>query len=429
MRLSTAVALALTVLLAVSAIGSVVVPAAASSSADSESPALPSSHPSSDAFAAAVQGNTTNYEPEPADTWQEIRLNVTDDGDVRWTIESRFVLSDSETDQFEAYATDIANGDRETRGYDVEQYEQALEQAERSTGREMAYEDASWNEPRYESLETEESTDRKLGIISYSFTWTNFAVADGDRIHFGDAFVTDNGVWFPALADGQRFVVESPANYGFETAPAGIADGAVVRDGPTTLDADDFQMVFFRNGNGPGSSGSNGGFDGPLSFMSGALVVVAFGGFALLLVGTLLLISRYSRSEWPFNGTIDLAKRLQNSRTSPNEVSEPVERETNPNGGIEHEFDETETVTGVGMGAPDDDIDPELLSDEERVLRLLERNGGRMKQATIVSETGWSNAKVSQLLSKMDDDDDIEKLRIGRENLITLPGVDPTETN
>jgi len=38
MRLSTAVALALTVLLAVSAIGSVVVPAAASSSADSESP-------------------------------------------------------------------------------------------------------------------------------------------------------------------------------------------------------------------------------------------------------------------------------------------------------------------------------------------------------------------------------------------------------
>ena len=163
MRLSTAVALALTVLLAVSAIGSVVVPAAASSSADSESPALPSSHPSSDAFAAAVQGNTTNYEPEPADTWQEIRLNVTDDGDVRWTIESRFVLSDSETDQFEAYATDIANGDRETRGYDVEQYEQALEQAERSTGREMAYEDASWNEPRYESLRPRKALTENWG--------------------------------------------------------------------------------------------------------------------------------------------------------------------------------------------------------------------------------------------------------------------------
>jgi len=75
----------------------------------------------------------------------------------------------------------------------------------------------------------------------------------------------------------------------------------------------------------------------------------------------------------------------------------------------------------------DEDVDPELLSDEERVNRLLRQNGGRMKQGTIVDETGWSNAKVSQLLSKMDDDEEIEKLRIGRENLITLPDVDLTE--
>ena len=66
-------------------------------------------------------------------------------------------------------------------------------------------------------------------------------------------------------------------------------------------------------------------------------------------------------------------------------------------------------------------VDEELLSDEERVERLLADNGGRMKQAQIVSETGWSNAKVSQLLSSMDDDDRVDKLRIGRENLISLP--------
>jgi uncharacterized membrane protein len=58
---------------------------------------------------------------------------------------------------------------------------------------------------------------------------------------------------------------------------------------------------------------------------------------------------------------------------------------------------------------------------------LLERNGGRMKQANIVPETGWSNAKVSQLLSAMDEADRIDKLRIGRENLISLPGEDVTE--
>jgi len=50
-----------------------------------------------------------------------------------------------------------------------------------------------------------------------------------------------------------------------------------------------------------------------------------------------------------------------------------------------------------------------------------------MKQATIVKETGWSNAKVSQLLSAMADDGAINKLRIGRENLISFPDEDVTD--
>jgi uncharacterized membrane protein len=66
-----------------------------------------------------------------------------------------------------------------------------------------------------------------------------------------------------------------------------------------------------------------------------------------------------------------------------------------------------------------------LLSDEERVERLLERNGGRMRQADIVGETGWSDAKVSQLLSAMAEADRVEKLRLGRENLISLPDDEP----
>ncbi|MEF8937751.1 MAG: hypothetical protein V5A32_07330, partial [Halovenus sp.] len=74
-------------------------------------------------------------------------------------------------------------------------------------------------------------------------------------------------------------------------------------------------------------------------------------------------------------------------------------------------------------------IDEELLSDEERVERLLSKNGGRMKQANIVKETDWSNAKVSQLLSSMEEEDRIDKLRIGRENLISFPDEDITESN
>lgn len=63
---------------------------------------------------------------------------------------------------------------------------------------------------------------------------------------------------------------------------------------------------------------------------------------------------------------------------------------------------------------------PALLTDEDRVRHLLDRHGGRMKQSMIVEETGWSKAKVSRLLSAMDDDDEIEKLSLGRENVISL---------
>jgi hypothetical protein len=80
---------------------------------------------------------------------------------------------------------------------------------------------------------------------------------------------------------------------------------------------------------------------------------------------------------------------------------------------------------GDTSATEEEEIDPELLSDEERVEHLLDRNGGRMKQARIVKETGWSDAKVSQLLSTMADDGRIKKLRLGRENLISLPDEEP----
>ena len=63
---------------------------------------------------------------------------------------------------------------------------------------------------------------------------------------------------------------------------------------------------------------------------------------------------------------------------------------------------------------------PTLLTDEDRVRHLLDRHGGRMKQAAIIDETEWSKTKVSRLLSAMDDEGAIEKLSIGRENLISL---------
>lgn len=65
-----------------------------------------------------------------------------------------------------------------------------------------------------------------------------------------------------------------------------------------------------------------------------------------------------------------------------------------------------------------------ILTDDERIVRLLISNGGRMKQSRIVDETGWSKAKVSRLLSSMEDEKRIAKRTLGRENVILLDTTD-----
>jgi uncharacterized membrane protein len=81
------------------------------------------------------------------------------------------------------------------------------------------------------------------------------------------------------------------------------------------------------------------------------------------------------------------------------------------------------------------ETDPEApaegpVGDRARVRRLLEANGGRLRQAEVVERTGWSKSKASRVLTRMAEDDQVRKISVGRENLITLPeavpdGADP----
>ncbi|MCU4742648.1 MarR family transcriptional regulator [Halobacteria archaeon AArc-m2/3/4] len=73
------------------------------------------------------------------------------------------------------------------------------------------------------------------------------------------------------------------------------------------------------------------------------------------------------------------------------------------------------------------DVLAESLSDEDRVLRMLAANDGRLRQQVIVERTDWSKSKVSRLLSKMNEKGSIEKISVGRENVITFPSNDPED--
>lgn len=66
----------------------------------------------------------------------------------------------------------------------------------------------------------------------------------------------------------------------------------------------------------------------------------------------------------------------------------------------------------------------ELLSNEERVIAVLDEHGGRMKQQAVVEALDWTDAKTSQVVSKLRESGRIEGFRLGRENVLRLPAAD-----
>ncbi|WP_338729747.1 hypothetical protein [Haladaptatus sp. DJG-WS-42] len=69
--------------------------------------------------------------------------------------------------------------------------------------------------------------------------------------------------------------------------------------------------------------------------------------------------------------------------------------------------------------------DADLVPPDKFINQLLTQRGGQMKQTDIVDESGWSKAKVSRELSKMEENGAISRFRIGRGNIVTLSGHEP----
>lgn len=71
-------------------------------------------------------------------------------------------------------------------------------------------------------------------------------------------------------------------------------------------------------------------------------------------------------------------------------------------------------------------VDNELLdSSKAQILTLLDVYDGRMYQQDLVAETELSAATISRLLSELEDDDRIARLRKGREKIVVDPQLVP----
>ena len=65
-------------------------------------------------------------------------------------------------------------------------------------------------------------------------------------------------------------------------------------------------------------------------------------------------------------------------------------------------------------------IEEDFFMDEDIVINILNKNGGKCFQNKIVEESGFSKSKISNIINKMEKDGKITKKKIGRNNLIIL---------
>jgi hypothetical protein len=323
-------------------------------------------------------------------------IEVHENGSATWTFRHELRLDDDDEERsFEAFAEEFES---EETGL----YERFTDQAEAltETGKEMT--DREMEAEAFNRSASVEYRPGAMGVVEMSFVWVDFADSDDDdRLVVGDVFRN------MYISDQQSIVIIPDDGYAFaEADPEGEYTGGSMENASSMAwsgeqefldghphvvlqDADEIGA-----GSNTGSASASEGGDGLLSWP-------LLAGFAAITLGAVAAV-------W------------YRSRQAPS--------------------DDAETPVAAGGTEPDDDGragDPadedvlgadDLLSDEDRVIRLIRENGGRMKQVKIVEETGWSKSKVSMLLSDMETDGSISKLRVGRENIISLEGFEPEAT-
>jgi hypothetical protein len=334
-------------------------------------------------------------------------ITVTENGSARWSImHHRRLANDSEIQQFQDFATTFENEETDLYRNFVSRSETLTAIGSNVTERPM--EAKSFDRDAYTNV-TASFDDR--GTIALEFTWTHFARGEGDRVIVGDVFGEnfyigpDQSLVFVRGESLQFADVEpDPASM---TQPDSLARSESVSwEGEETfaqqrpyLELEPRQTAATTEaaGNDGATEGTTttepmpSGTDNPVVWVVGALIVV-------LGVGSAIAYRNGSVSlpgDGPAGGTVTTADATQGETA--------------------------ETTTDSQTPIPDE----ELLSDSDRVVNLLEDNGGRMKQVNIVEETEWSKSKVSMLLSDMEEEGEISKLRVGRENIISLAGHEP----
>ncbi|MCL9813092.1 helix-turn-helix transcriptional regulator [Natranaeroarchaeum aerophilus] len=329
---------------------------------------------------------------------EQFKLTIHENGTAQWTFQTNRHLDDEEeVEQFETFAAEFNDDEDHQLFADFRDQATALV---RNADDELDREMAARQFEREAGVETD-TQGNSVGVVRMSFYWEGFGDQQDDRVVVGDIYEgghyigEDQWIVFEA-GDGLVFSEYEPTETG-ELSGSNLTDSDSITwkgeevfsdNQPRAVlqpaDAVDEEEINGEPNENPDESDNN-----PWMLFTGIIVLV-------LGIG---IIAAWRRDATVFEQlvTADAAETSTDS-------TEPSASESTGDSAV-----------------PDE----ELLTDEARVTSLLEENGGRMKQVRIVEETGWSKSKVSMLLSDMEDEGDLSKLRVGRENIISLDGHEP----
>ncbi|WP_440769342.1 helix-turn-helix transcriptional regulator [Natronorubrum sp. DTA28] len=89
------------------------------------------------------------------------------------------------------------------------------------------------------------------------------------------------------------------------------------------------------------------------------------------------------------------------------------------------ESDETDDETLSYAEEIEYGVDERDLPDEDKILRLLVKRGGRVDRSTVRNETGWSDEHLEEVISSMEDDGQVSAITVGRKRVICRRGFEP----
>jgi hypothetical protein len=322
-----------------------------------------------DASARTDEGAALRQEQPPGDG-TVTRVRVSANGSARWSVQVRTRLeNDSEAASYRAFQKRFRNDTARYLDPFRDRIRGTVASAAAATGRPM-------NATEFAASTSIRQLPRRYGVVTYEFTWAGFARPDSDAVVVGDAF--EGGV---LLSDGDTLTVIPPTDYGIaavEPAPDRRDDSRLTWQGPRSF-ADERPMARFADG-----APTDGGTGTDTAADSGLPWYYAAAGIALL-AGVLVVAG--------------VVYRRRNGDT----------------GG----------AAGSAAGTTDAAAPPgPPLTDADRVRELLVEADGQLKQTQIAEELGWSASKASRTLSSMEEEGTIERVRIGRENVVRLPGRD-----